>query len=74
LQGRVNSVFRLIVFGGDPLGYALTGLLLQSVGAIPTILVYGTGLGIVAIAATLNTHIRNIPPLATVRALEEDRK
>jgi uncharacterized membrane protein len=26
LQGRVNSIFRLVVFAGDPLGLALTGI------------------------------------------------
>jgi MFS family permease len=30
LQGRVNSVFRLIAFGAQPLGLALTGLALQA--------------------------------------------
>ena len=29
LQGRVNSVFRLIAFGSGPVGLALTGWLLQ---------------------------------------------
>ncbi len=38
LQGQVNSVFRLIAFGGQPLGLALTGILLQMVGAVLTIL------------------------------------
>ncbi len=32
LQGRVNSVFRLIAFGSGPVGLALTGLLLQKYG------------------------------------------
>ncbi|MBO0794387.1 MAG: MFS transporter, partial [Ktedonobacteraceae bacterium] len=37
LQGRVNSVFRLLAFGGQPLGIAITGLLLQSLGPIYTV-------------------------------------
>jgi MFS family permease len=37
LQGRVNSVFRLIAFGGQPLSLALSGLLLQSFGAVATV-------------------------------------
>lgn len=32
LQGSINSVFRLIVFSGDPIGFALTSLLLQIYG------------------------------------------
>src|SRR5215469_11576168 len=39
LQGRVNSVFRLIAFGGQPLGLALTGVLIQNVGVIQAILI-----------------------------------
>src|SRR5438105_375401 len=34
LQGRVNSVFRLLAFGFQPLGAALSGVLLQSIGAL----------------------------------------
>jgi len=39
LQGRVNSVFRLIAFGSQPIGLALTGALLQVMGPIPTVIV-----------------------------------
>ena len=34
LQGRVNSVFRLIAFGSGPLGLAVTGVLLQRLGPV----------------------------------------
>lgn len=37
LLGRVNSVYRLIAFGGQPLALALTGVLLQSFGAVNTV-------------------------------------
>lgn len=40
LQGRVNSVFRLVAIGTLPLGQALTGVLIQGVGVLPTILVF----------------------------------
>jgi hypothetical protein len=40
LQGRVNSVFRLLAFGFQPLGAALSGVLLQSIGAPVTVLVF----------------------------------
>lgn len=59
LQGRVNSVFRLIAFGGQPLGLALTGLLIQNVGVIQTILLCTAGMGIFAIATIANRHVRN---------------
>jgi len=39
LQGRVNSVFRLIVSGSQPLGVAIAGLLLQAQGPKLTIIV-----------------------------------
>mgnify|MGYP000455671856 CR=1 FL=1 len=32
LQGRVNSTFRLFAFGFNPLGAALSGLLIERVG------------------------------------------
>jgi MFS family permease len=66
LQGRVNSVFRLIAFSGQPLGLALTGLLIQNVGVIPTILVDAAGMVILAVAATVNTHVRNAKPLSEI--------
>jgi MFS family permease len=59
LQGRVNSVFRLIAFGGQPLGLALTGLLIQNVGVIQTILLCTAGMGIFAVATIANRHVRN---------------
>ncbi len=66
LQGRVNSVFRLIAFGGQPLGLALTGLLIQYIGVIPAILVDTAGMVILALAATVNTHVRNAKPLSEI--------
>ncbi|HJT57171.1 MAG TPA: MFS transporter [Ktedonobacteraceae bacterium] len=66
LQGRVNSVFRLIAFGGQPLGLALTGLLIENIGVIPTLLVDTVGMVILAIAATVNTHVRNAKPLSEI--------
>lgn len=62
LQGRVNSVFRLIAFAGQPLGIALTGVFLQTLTIFPTILVFAGGFGLLALAATLNTHIRQAHP------------
>jgi predicted MFS family arabinose efflux permease len=61
LQGRVNSVFRLGAFGAQPLGLALTGWLLQTHGPITTILVLTVPQLALAIATTLNKHVRNAP-------------
>jgi hypothetical protein len=68
LQGRVNSVFRLVVFGGDPIGLALTGILLQTLGTIATVLILTTSLFVLAIASILNSHVRHAPPLSQVQA------
>lgn len=61
LQGRVNSIFRLVVFAGDPLGLALTGILLQTVGATTTILLYTGTMLLLALMASLNRHLRQVP-------------
>jgi hypothetical protein len=39
LQGRVNSVFKLVAFGGEPISLALTGFLLRVVGPVTTVIV-----------------------------------
>jgi hypothetical protein len=63
LQGRVNSTFRLLAFGFNPLGAALSGILLEHVGATPTILLFSLWFLTLAILTTLNTHVRNARPL-----------
>src|SRR6266705_2214625 len=63
LQGRVNSVFRLIAFGSEPIGLAVTGVLLQVIGPVPTVLVLFVPQFILSIAATFNKHLRNARPL-----------
>lgn len=59
LQGRVNSVFRLIAFGSEPLGLALTGVLLQVWGPVPTILILFAPQLALAIAATYSRSLRS---------------
>ncbi len=63
LQGRVNSVFRLVALGTQPLGLALTGILLESIGAEPTVLVLAAWLTIVALVTTVNGHVRHAPSM-----------
>src|SRR5437899_48048 len=67
LQGRVNSVFRLIAFGGQPLGLALTGIFIQYSGIVMTILACSVGMAVFAVAATMNIHIRTARPLSEIR-------
>jgi predicted MFS family arabinose efflux permease len=59
LQGRVNSVFRLLAFGFQPLGWAVTGVSLQFIGVTPTILALFVVLFTLAVFTTLNPHIRH---------------
>jgi hypothetical protein len=58
LQGRVNSVFRLIALSGQPLGLAVTGFLLQAVGPVYTVLLLFLPQGLLCVVATFNTHVR----------------
>ncbi len=58
LQGRVNSVFRLIAYGGLPLGQACAGVLIQTITVRPTIIVFSTCLVVMAMLATFNAHVR----------------
>ncbi len=67
LQGRINSAFHLISYSLRPLGLALTGLCIQFIGAVPTTVVVSIGLFLLAVAATVNPHIRKAPPLHEIR-------
>ncbi len=60
LQGRVNSVFRLVAFLGPPLGSMITGVLLQTLGITPTILIDTTLLVIVSLLTTCNKHMHQV--------------
>ncbi len=63
LLGRVNSVFRLVGVGLGPIGLALTGVLLESVGGTVTALTMGGILILVAIVTSLNSQVRNAPAI-----------
>lgn len=64
LQGRVNSVFRLISYSGAPLGLALAGLLLQIWGPSITVGLLGIGIIATALLITLNPHVRRARQLS----------
>lgn len=59
LQGRVNSVYRLLAFGFIPLGWSLTGLLIQWFQVIPAILFLSVCGLFLAIVTSLNPHVTN---------------
>jgi len=63
LQGRVNSAFRLLAFGFQPLGFALTGVFLQLFGAITTVLIFAGVQLLLAVTTLANRHVRNAVPL-----------
>lgn len=57
LIGRVNSVFRMVMYTGQTLGLPLAGVLLQWVHADATILVLTGLLVVLTLAATFNTDL-----------------
>ncbi len=63
LQGRVNSTFRLLAFGFNPLGAALAGILLERIGSIPTVIVFSLWYLFLALLTTFNAHVRNARPI-----------
>ncbi|HLJ68662.1 MAG TPA: MFS transporter [Chloroflexota bacterium] len=58
LQGRVNSVVRMVAFGTIPPGTALAGVLIQGVGAVRTVLAFAGVTFLLAVLTTGNRHIR----------------
>ncbi len=68
LQGRVNSAFRLIAWGSQPLGAALAGVLLEVVGIEYSVGVFAAVLVVLGIVAATNSHIRHAKPIEQVQA------
>ncbi|HEX7735378.1 MAG TPA: MFS transporter [Ktedonobacteraceae bacterium] len=64
LQGRVQSVYRLLSYGSQPVGMALTGLLIQGIGPVWTVIVLFVPQGIIALFATLYRPLRAAPLLS----------
>jgi len=52
-----------VALAGNPLGALLAGVLLQSIGARSTALIFLILMLLLALATTLSPHIRNAPPL-----------
>jgi predicted MFS family arabinose efflux permease len=61
LRGRVMSVFRLVVFAGQPLGLSLAGLLAQLVGPTATMLLLAMASLLLATITALSRPLRLIP-------------
>ena len=68
LQGRVNSVFRLIAFGFMPIGAALAGVLLERFGATATVAIFSAWLLMLAVLTALNRHVRDAAPIGRAMA------
>jgi MFS family permease len=64
LQGRVNSTFRLLAFGFNPLGAALSGILLAAIGPTSTLLFFFAVQVFFTVLTTINSHVRNARPLS----------
>lgn len=58
LQGRVNAAFRLIVWGSQPLGVALAGVLLERIGANATIILLFIPQLLLALLVTFHQGLR----------------
>ena len=66
LQGRVNSAFRLLAFGFQPLGAALAGVLIEQVGVDRALGVFAAVQIGLALMTMLNGQIRHARPIAGV--------
>lgn len=58
LQGRVNSVYRMIIMAGPPVGQLLVGFLLQVLPPRSAILVLAGGAVLVAVVASVHRDLR----------------
>jgi MFS family permease len=71
LQGRVNSAFRLLAFGFQPIGLALTGILLSWSSAVETVLIFTVFYVAVAIMTHANASVRKAQSIQKVAAASE---
>lgn len=68
LQGRVNSVFRLTAFGFQPLGAAISGVLIERFGVLVAIAFFSVWYFVLAIATMVNRDVRNARQIGQVGA------
>ena len=70
LQGRVGSVILLVAWGTIPLGAIAAGVMLETLGAVESMLVIaGVNLA-VAVGAIAARTVRTVPPVEELRPLE----
>jgi hypothetical protein len=69
MRGRAASIFQIIPSAATPVGLALTGILLQVLGANRVVLIEAVYLLFLAVGTTLNTHIRTAPREADLQAV-----
>jgi len=67
LQGRINSSARVLALGANPIGAAVTGIVLQEAGITPMIWVLALGTALLALAATFTPSVRAAPLVAAAR-------
>ena len=58
LMGRVNSVFRLIAFGSEPLSLAIAGALVEGFGPMISVIIIFVPQLLLAVIATANKRLR----------------
>lgn len=71
MLGRVNSIFRLLTFGSQPLGVLITGILIQWIGPAWAVVVLFVPQGVAALATTLYQPLREAPLLSTIAQKKE---
>ncbi len=71
LQGRVNSAFRLLAFGFQPLGSAVAGFLLQETSTTTAVLFFAAWQLIWGVLTLLNGHVRHAPAALRDQETEE---
>jgi MFS family permease len=71
LQGRVTSVAKMIAWGTIPVGILGSGVALEKLGAVPTIVGLAGVALVAALAATVLPTVRQAPPVASLNL--EDR-
>jgi predicted MFS family arabinose efflux permease len=68
LQGRVTSAYRMIFSSMLPIGEAVSGLLIQRLGAVPEMLLAAAGLSVLSVVVMLNPHVHHAPPIEELEA------
>jgi predicted MFS family arabinose efflux permease len=69
LQGRVNSSFRMLAYGFQPIGAALGGILIQAIGPKPTVVFFSLVTLGLALATAANSHVRHARPITEIQAV-----